>query len=503
LTGTGWTGADGVTPRRTDWGLIPPGLDSMREQIGGDITGKQGTGAGAGKRARAVGNGIDRDAARAQAAVDWLEARAERAELDAAGSGAAEEITAEIMSRRASIAASVAAKVEIPARILALCGGPGWGVDSRIVVRLGGGGMAARAARYVVSGNGRGGRHFTGRGRAPSQTSLQDAAAAAAAACWFEWQCYSALCGDDWTPGAVRYLAGAAWRAAFRSLTQDASEGRTGRKAGCSTATGADSVSLADASLAVERASLQAWADDRQGRIFNPGESEEARTARARRDVIEWITGVLDVRAKGRTGAAERARASVLIRVIHGRDFATAARCAGFATGRAAVESFRSGKVWARLRAAVTRRVTERERALHAMRARAAGRAAVAIRMQRAASPGAGRADVQPATARTIIRRRFAGVRLDHSGAVSTLTAARLGTVTVRSTVLPEIVTVPGKAGRGAVHPMAGPWADCVAVRAEAVSMAHNARGMLIAARADRAAQFDHASAGWRRGWLR
>ena len=106
-----------------------------------------------------------------------------------------------------------------------------------------------------------------------------------------------------------------------------------------------------------------------------------------------------------RIGAA-RARFSVLARLVHGRDIATAARCAGFASGRAALESFQSGKVWARLAAAIGRRVSHRDLRLVAVKRRAASAAGAAMRRQRALSArlanGAARSVVHPSAARRV-----------------------------------------------------------------------------------------------------
>jgi restriction endonuclease S subunit len=87
---------------------------------------------------------------------------------------------------------------------------------------------------------------------------------------------------------------------------------------------------------------------------------------------------------------AERAQFSVLARLVHGREIACAARAAGFASGGSALESFRSGKVWVRLQAAVLRHVGTQERNLIAARAwaRAVKLAMAAIKSQRAARAG-------------------------------------------------------------------------------------------------------------------
>jgi hypothetical protein len=112
----------------------------------------------------------------------------------------------------------------------------------------------------------------------PSDTSLQDAAAQAVARLWEEWQVWSALIGDVWSDLTVSHLCAVAWRAAFHSFNHDASEGRTGRKA--SQTPDAASVPLDGAQLAVERAPLIQWAQDRCGRMFTKPEEQAERAAR-------------------------------------------------------------------------------------------------------------------------------------------------------------------------------------------------------------------------------
>jgi hypothetical protein len=411
LVPMGWTdGAGAAGPRRTDWGVLPPGLDDLGQRSGGDITGAKGSKA---KRARAVGAGEDPDVQRAQEVAEWAGARAlaDRAlELAPMGADVAlmtagqwaelmhvEQAIRDAQAERAALLADLTAERDEGQRVLTLAGGAGWG-DGRRVVTLNSGGMAARAARYIKRL----------RGAEPSETSLQEAAATAAAAIWFEWCCYSALCGNDWTDCAEHHLATVGWRAAFRSLTRDAADGMTGRHAGQDSTHAANSVSTdsSPAQLQIERDSLEAWARDRQGRVFEHGDQPEARARRARRGVLAWFARILQVKAKGRTGEAERARFSVLARLIHGRDIATAARGAGFASGRAAVESFRSGRVWARLRAAVAAHKGASERMLLAARVRAVRAAMEAIKAQRAARAGAGRIDRAPILRASVRQRR-------------------------------------------------------------------------------------------------
>ena len=234
---------------------------------GGDITGASGSKA---KKARATGQGVDPDWARDQALINWLSASDKVPAVlpdSATATGKAEllainqELEA-IRAARASIQLAIIGDQAVGIAILRLCGGRGWG-SGRIFVGINSGGMGARAARYVWRG-GRG--HFRGRGVEPSATSLEECAAAAVQATWFEWCCLSALwpCSFD---QVERHLAGVAWRAAFHSLTKDTAQGRTGRKSGQDQGTGSVSIPLDAAALELDRVSLEAWARDRQGRI--------------------------------------------------------------------------------------------------------------------------------------------------------------------------------------------------------------------------------------------
>jgi hypothetical protein len=328
-----------------------------------------------------VGVGVDPDVARAAELEQWLDAADDRAKFEAMLEswglelgdidGQWQELTptqravvrseqdklASVRAERAEIAAEIIAEGEAGRRIMALAGGRDWGNGRAVVC----GGMARKAADYICNGNGRvmrNGKRFNGRGVKPSATSVEEAASVATGAMWEEWQVLTSLWPVEWNRATTFHLARVGWRAAFRSFGHDLRQGMTGRKADHP-----ESVQLAPlegASLAVERASLDAWAADRQGRIFDPGQDELAIERRERRAVIGWIASVLDVHAKGRTGAAERARFSLLARLVHGRDIATAARGAGFASGRSAIQSFIDGRVWARLGAAIGARATGR-----------------------------------------------------------------------------------------------------------------------------------------------
>lgn len=505
LSAFGWTGgADVVAPHRMDWGVLPDGLEDIgvlaARQGDADITGDGRKGKA--KRARAVGVGKDAEVQRADELAQWLAggalaARADDlAECDGATAAAQlaaveAELSALVVSRSA-IMAGIASDSEQGRRILALAGGAGFGNGQRQVV-LTGGGMAARAARYV----------FKARGRMPSDTSLQDAGAAAVASMWFEWQCYSALCGDAWNTTAARHCAAYGWRAAFHSYTRDAAEGMTGRKAGQSTATGGNALELDAAQLDIERKSLEAWARDRQGRVFDAGDDGgAARAKRARRGVLVWLASVLDVRAKGRIGAAERARFSVLARLVHGRDIATAARVAGFANGRQALDSFRTGKVWLRLRLAVKSHKGQSERKLMAVRARAMRAAMSAIGEQRAARAGAGRSQGGAAVARAVILASGAAA-VSFPAGIGQTAAAVAGLARLTRPAGKRRVAAQGLAGRGAVHPLARAWATATARRGQAVALAQAARDALRAVQAARVAAFDSATVGMRGGWRR
>ncbi|HEX3800195.1 MAG TPA: hypothetical protein VH413_15985 [Verrucomicrobiae bacterium] len=472
-----------------------------------------------------------------------------------------EEELRETRARRAAIMESIASDNDEGQRILNLAGGRGWG-DGRRMVTLQCSGMAARAARHIKAR----------RGVAPSDTSLADAAAAAAAVMWYEWRCYSALCGDVWNETTMRHLATFGWRAAFRCLTSHQAAGRTGDRAGQSLALGggtmlalddasdvaetltavapvvlphataatcpvcairtaiaaADVTTLAgrraiatrfggdilrryEAGLltcaghalsAADVAALKSWARDRATVFIAPPRTEEERDAQSRRDVLRWIRSVLRVAAKGRTGAAERARFSVLARLVHGRDIATAARGAGFASGRAALESFRAGQVWPRLRAAITDRLTRRDKSLMMARARAVKAAMAAMAAQRAARAGCGKSAQRASVAR-IVSLVSGAVSAHYSTALrGDVPAALAGKVTLTLPASRRAVVTSGRAGRGAVHPLAADWSRATTARGEAVAVARAARAALRQSHAARLADWDAGTRGLRSGWL-
>ena len=466
---------------------------------GGDITGR---GVGKLKRARAVGAGVEPEYKRA---AD-LEAWASASEIAKLGETIAPmgtdvalmpamlwqvlmDIEAEVReqrARRSAILAGIVTEQSEGKRLLSLAGGHEWG-DGRRYVFLNSSGMAARAARCIKNR----------RGVTPSDTSLQDAAAAAAASMSFQWAVYSSLVGELWNDTTVRHLAAYGWRAAFRSLTSDQSDGMTGDRAGQHSSkagkehNGGESVALDAAQLQVESASLKAWANDRQGRVFDAGADTEAQDKAQRRATLRWIASVLDTKAKGRTGAAERARFSLLARLIHGRDIATAARGAGFASGGAAVESLRAGGVWARLRVAIGQRVSSRDKRLLAVRARAVAAAVVAIKAQRRARGGAGRSALPSSVARLVSLCVGASSLVYSSSIKSEPLAAMVGAVKVTRPAARRVVVTGGRSGRGGVHSLARVWSEATTARGQAVAVARAARSELLRARASRLADFD------------
>lgn len=466
LDGVGWWSPDaapGVAPWRESWGILPPAsaLASMGYHQSGDITGASGAKQ---RKARPVGAGVDPEVQQAQALQAWLE-----------GAGALPDDVQAVIGKRARLTACASFVVDqfgictvqgIPERIFRLVGGAGYPGRR---VNFHGAGMVASAAQYL----------FAKRGVKPCDTSLEEAAATATARAWSAWLEWSYCCGDVWSDTARRYLAGQAWRAAFGSLSRDEAQGLTGRRAG--QVGGASLVPLSEAELHVARASLQRWAEDRQGRIFFDPDQDQARALRsARRRVARWLWGALGCEAgKGRLTngqwaalRAARARWSVLVRVIHGRDWATAARGAGFASGKSAAESFRAGKVWARLRLAVRGHLGQRERRLLAVRLRAARAAVRAIKRQRKASAGAGVAG--PAylargyvSAPVVVPSGAATVAFN-SALASEAAAARVGAVKVTRPAGRRVIITQGRRGAAPADPQAAEWASATAERGAA-----------------------------------
>jgi hypothetical protein len=510
----GWSwwgeGAGGGEPMRISWGILPPNIEEMGARSGGDITGAKGSQAA---RARAVGVGQDRTVARARALADYASNRkfkrftkdqvvqvdkdklvARAIEIAPMGCDVAtitienwkelSEIESEIKALEADttheqLLAAIAADQEIGRKVMILAGGRAFADGAQ--VSLNGAGMAARAARYLAKR----------RGVEPSSTSLQDGAASAALAIWREWLAYSAVC-DVWNEAAARHLAQVGWRAAYASFRRDASEGRTGRKAGEDKAHGSQSLTIGEALEHLDKQALASWARDRQGRLFvQDGASNELRATR--REILNWIASVLNVRASGRTGIAERARFSVIVRLVHGRGIASAARASAFASPRAALESFRAGKVWARLRDSASRYMGAREQALLAMRKRYATEARLAINCQRAAQAGAGKFELVPAIACKPVTVRSGTARA----------IVQPGRMVIKRAAGMRKLARTGISGRGRVHSQARAWREAVEWRAQAIALARAARKSLRAAQAKRAAEFDLASRGWRAGWLR
>ena len=507
-------GRGGMHPARAAWlaqrGCITYGHCALSTIIlasgygaggAGDITGKHRKS----KRARATGAGDCPDYARAQAQAGWQAGIELADKLQAARALVANDDTntataradlaalqadlAELCDKRAAIVQAVLAESSEGKRLLALAGGAGWG-DGRRVVTLNSGGMAARAARYVKSK----------RGHEPSDTSLQEAAASAVSAMWLEWTVLQSVDCATWEPCTLRRLGAVGWRAAFHSFRHDAAQGRKGSRADELQVSG-DCLPLEQATLQVERESLNSWARDRQGRIFDSGAEDDATARAQRRRVLKWIASVLQTRQVGKgAGAAraaqsERQRFSVLARLVHGRDIATAARGAGFASGRACLESFRSGKVWDRLGAAIGARVTDRDKRLQAARARAVTLAMVAIFVQRATARGA-RAIPQlaPSARRVIVSSGASCIVPDGK--------TRKGARVIRPAAR-RVYQALGARGRGHIHPLARLWSEATEARGQAVATARAARAELLRARAQRLADFKAGTVNLRAGWLR
>ena len=326
----GWPSASGLGT----WETIARGCIARGESVSrvvlsgssdnlGDITGAGGARA---RAARVVGAGADE-----------AMARAARAELDWERSGWVAEL--------------LRGELDLGRAIMLLAGGREF--LAGVGVRVGGAGMAARCARYIVAR----------RGRAPSDTSLDDAAAAAAAAI------VGAVCqwNDDWAGGTFydggapvklagfamtaariredrsvrRNLAGIGWRAAFASLDDDgAGAGLSGRHAREQVET--VSLALTAGQIESQRASLEAWARGERA-VSDDSESEQ------RRALCSWVWRSLVAagparganEARAREGA--RRRAKFLIRLIHGAAWADAARLAGFEDGAAAAKVLGAG----------------------------------------------------------------------------------------------------------------------------------------------------------------
>lgn len=296
-----------------------------------DITGA-GMGAGAGKlgAARAVGVGDD---------DEYKSAEAE----------------AENCARSQWIADLLRGEAQLGNAMMLLAGGRGFLAGAG--VRLNDNGMAARAARYIKSR----------RGVTPSDTSLEDAAAAATAALVPQvavWEYVLDLA--DLPAARVRedaccrhHLAGVAWRAAFHSLTDDLDGDvisihthRKGAGAG---------VQLFNVPLALDAGQCAAAAAALQAHFTGGGGARaigDTTENETRRALGSWVWRNLVTAQPGggangaRTRADQRRRARFLIRLIHGATWADAARLVGYVDGGAASKALAQAQTWAALGAA-------------------------------------------------------------------------------------------------------------------------------------------------------
>ena len=218
--------------------------------------------------------------------------------------------------------------------LLALAGGRGWSAGRPVGFHSGG--AAARAGRYL----------WQLRGVKPSETSLEEGASAATAAMALTVRCWDKVKPEHWQNGRLaRFLFRVGWRAAFQAIVAN---GFTGDKATDNVST----LPLSAGALEVERASLQAWAE--QSGVTPDTAQDEARRAVA---AFVWRGLVSECGRKNKTALrAVRQRARLLIRLVYGHRLPDAARLAGFASARAAIESMRSGKVFSTLATAATSR---------------------------------------------------------------------------------------------------------------------------------------------------
>ena len=212
---------------------------------------------------------------------------------------------------------------DIALQIMDVAGGAGYGRGRPFID-----GVAGAVAHYYE-------RFNDGVGHA----CRDDAAASAAASMWGEWQIRGA---------SVIALEKHGMRAASRSLRGDMTHGATGP--GRQAYAGVHCCDPEAARLSMENASFARWT----------GEAEESGADRfvlheGAREVIGWISSVLEPKASGIHGKSERARLTFLVQLIRGRDITEAAHDAGYAHARSALESLCDGKVWDRLRKAMAR----------------------------------------------------------------------------------------------------------------------------------------------------
>lgn len=388
--------------------------------------------------------------------------------------------------------------------VLDLCGGQGWGRGARVQIH--GQGMAARAARRMVQL----------RGAIPSDTSLEDAAAAAARDVWYEWACLVALLGGDDDRGLwvahIRHLASVAWRAAYRSLTADGAGGRTGRKAAQSSC----EISLAAASQAhtegaaseIDLASLRAWAESGAGAACEPepsGRGDDERRA-ARRSAVRWVArslgvvvphgwlavGRLPERVGGRGGESRLRQVRCLAWLVLGASWERAARAGGFASVESAVESFRSGKVWGTLRASAAGFIPPSIRALDVERRRAARLARRAMGLPGARAGAGGNVPVSS------VQVPSGAASVQFAPGLSEPTAASVGAYTVTSPAGARAFPVERMTGAGAG--LDGVAGARITARADAWECARGAKRRYRAAVLARRAAWARVESGLRRG---
>ncbi|HEY1171089.1 MAG TPA: hypothetical protein VGH19_06920 [Verrucomicrobiae bacterium] len=498
LTAMGWTGATNEAPKRMDWGLLPPDVATLGHRVGGDITGGAGQGRGIDDGSIVVDGGAasfrsptgEWEEVAPSAGVKALQAsnrltprRVPIKQARPVGEGLDKEMRgaiaqAEQEERWPWIAEEIRKEQEVGLRLMKLAGGEGFSKAQSAT--WGGGGCAARAARSLT-------RKY---GKSPSSTSIQDAASDAVSAMWAKVSSKRGVRPEHWERSRfLKLLWRIGWRAAHKSLVEFASP-VSGRS---SEVDKLQFVPLSDVQLEVEQAGLQTWAN--QAAVRPPSAKDNARETACR-----WVWAVLvgSIKGKGagpsqaRRTAAQRAR--VLVRLLHGQSLSDAARLSGFASGRAAVESFRSGQVWAKLGDACTDH-WERMPELKHLRARArvtALRAGKLIKAQRALASGMLAKGVA-GTAKAV-RRESGGVVLAVTGEGGTV---RDYTCTRRATERAEVRPC------WVQSPLAGQWARVTDERGRAFASAMQARRLLLQHRGGLEDSWRKASQGWRAGWLR
>jgi hypothetical protein len=414
-------------------------------------------------RARARGGGKSK----------LLPARAGGAGKDAETLRAEQE--AEAIARSPWVAELLCSEQELGRALLALAGGPDF-VRGR-GVKLTGAGMAARAGRAVQER----------RGVRPSDTSLDDGAAAAALAlvrAVAEWE-YA--CGVELTaagasaPDCRKFLAGRAWRAAFKDIA-NAESTLSGGNGHWDRDSDGIPIALTAGQLEVQRESLESWARREPYRDSNAWLD-------ARRSVSSWVwrSIVPYDRARGaKLKAADNARqrARFLIRLVHGASWADAARLSRFADGAAAAKSLAREHTWATLaRAQVESHpmlARLRRQWMRAARAEVKARRAARTWLRTSAPRGARRA----------AGRRNVGPLLPGGGQLVR---------SVRSSVAPRV----SRRIRSLAVDIAATARRAIDAREAAARATALAALRLQDFTADAAKQWESASRGLRRGYLR